>query len=151
MQSDEAILRYSTAKGYVQACVMIFRSEHYQTHAIATILPLHMLAAFALELYFKAWLLKAGIASKIVREYGHGLNSLYFQAVTFGLPVIERLEETKGHFAGPHSDFTYRYMNPGDEMGNTNWPVAFKVLYELDFAVDTFIGASASHGLQPGH
>jgi hypothetical protein len=56
----------------------------------------------------------------------------------------------KDHFAGPHSDFTYRYINPGDQMDNTNWPLAFKVFYDLDCHVDKFIGASASHGLEPG-
>ena len=118
---------------------------------MAVVLPLHMLSAFGLELYLKAWLLKAGIKSKVVRGYGHNVEDLYVEAKRLVLPEIDKLEEMKDHFAGSHSDFTYRYISPGAEMDNTNWPLAFKVFYELDFQVDKFIGASASHGLEPGH
>ena len=151
MQEDEATLRYSTAKGYIQACKMIVLSEHYASNIITVVLPMHMLAAFGLELYLKAWLLRAGIKSKVVRGYGHSVEGLYVEAKRLALPEIDKLQEMKDHFAGPHSDFTYRYISPGAEMDNTNWLLAFDVFDELDVVVDKFIGASVSHGLQPGH
>jgi hypothetical protein len=92
---------------------------------------------------------RTAVATK-VRAYGHDLEKLYTQAATMGLPS-EKFEELKSHFAKPHSDFTYRYMNSTDSIVNTNWPLAFKTFDELDYAVDSFIGASASKGLRPGH
>ena len=152
MNHDEAILRYSTAKGYIQACKMIVLSDHYKDqNVVATILPLHMLGGFALELYLKAWLLGSGRSSKDVRGYGHDIKNLYDDAKTDGLREIDKLKEMKDHFADPHSDFTYRYIGPGDQMDNTNWPSAFRAFDELDREVDGYLGASSSYGLQAGH
>lgn len=131
---------------------MIVLSDHYKDqNVVTTILPLHMLAGFALELYLKAWLLQAGRSSKEVKNYRHDIKTLYDHAKMDGLPAIEKLQELKDHFAGPHSDFTYRYIEPGSQMNDTNWTVAFRVFDELNREVDTFLGASAAHGLQPGH
>ncbi|GEC30657.1 hypothetical protein EFR01_08280 [Sinorhizobium fredii] len=81
----------------------------------------------------------------------HDIKALHDAAVNKGLPSINGLEPLKDHLAGPHEDFTFRYINDGDVIQNTHWPVAFQVLYNLDIAVDSSIGASASHGLAPGH
>ena len=57
---NQAIYRYLTAKGYFQSVVMIARSPRRDTEEarVSTIPPMSMLAGFALELYFKAWLLR---------------------------------------------------------------------------------------------
>jgi hypothetical protein len=103
MQHDEATLRYATAKGYINACIMIFRSDEYE------------------------------------------------EARELGLPDVEGLEVLKSHLAAPHVDFTFRYIKPGNEMNNTNWPLTSKIFYELDNQVDTFLEASAAQGMKPGH
>jgi hypothetical protein len=130
---------------------MIFKSNRYESHKTAVILPLHMLAAFALELYLKSWLLGVGKTSGEVKKYGHDIQRLYDDATRYGLPNIDQLQDLVGHLAGPHEGFTYRYIDSKDRIENTNWPVAFNVLYQLDCEVDKSIGASASHGLEPGH
>lgn len=152
MQHDEAVMRYSTAKGYLQACKMIFTSQHYcGSNIIAAVLPLHMLAAFALELYLKAWLLRAGVNSKEVRCFGHKIADLYESAKGRDLPTSHRLSELVSHFASPHADFTYRYIESYTKLDDTNWLLAFKVLEDLDRDVDVYLGASAAYGLEPGH
>ena len=152
MQHNEAILRYASAKGYTNACVMIYRSVDYKdANIFAMVLPMHMLGAFALELYLKAWLLGASGASKDVKEFGHNIALLYNNARERGLPDIDRLENLKDHLASPHGDYTFRYINRGDKINNTNWPLAFKILTDLDKEVDAFVGASTAQGLKPGH
>src|SRR5688500_5428466 len=122
MTHNEATMRYTTAKGYVQACKMIVLSAHYKgAYKGSVMLPLHMLAGFAAELYLKAWLLHAGVASTDVKNYGHKLTELFTDASKAGLPAILQLDKVISHLAGPHSDFTYRYIMPGDQLTDTNW------------------------------
>ena len=152
MALNEAILRYSTAKGYVQCIKIIFLSDEYKDKdEVTAILPMHMLAGFALELYLKAWLLGSNVDSKSVSKFGHDVCALYAEAIRVDLPTINGLEPLKNHLARPHADFTFRYLESSDIIQNTNWPVAFQVFGELDAVIDTMIGASASQGLPPGH
>lgn len=143
--------RYSTAKGYLQSCKIITQADPRGPGSPDTILGSSMLAAFALELYFKAWLLGSGRASSEVRSFGHRMGDLYEACLSASLPRVTRLSDLVGLFAGPHQDFTFRYISPRDEIVIPNWPVAYGVFEELDAEVDRLIGASASFGLEPGH
>lgn len=152
MSKEEAVMRYVTAKGYIQSAKMITLSEHYKKEYITTsILSIHLLGGFALELYYKSWLLGSGVSSKEVRNFRHDIKSLHDAAVGKELPSINGLIPLKDHLAGPHADFTFRYIEDGATVRNTNWPVAFQVFYQLDVTVDSHVGASASQGLTPGH
>lgn len=148
---DEAEMRYSTARGYMIACKMLFSSPQRAGREIATILPMHMLAGFALELFLKAWLLKAGLASLDVRGMGHDIKKLYRRSKEKNLPFVLGLDSVVDALAAPHGDYTFRYMNSSDKMVALGWAGTFPIFDQLDIAVDTFVGASASHGLLPGH
>jgi hypothetical protein len=147
----EAISRYTTAKGYTQSCKIVTHADLRGFGQIDTILASSMLLAFALELYLKAWLLGSGRASDEVRSYGHRLADLYAAALSKDLPRVESLGELVDHFAGPHKDFTFRYMDNVDEISVTNWAFAYGVLEALDLEIDDLLGASAEYGLRPGH
>lgn len=148
---SEAMLRYVTAKGYIQSCKIILYSEHYEKNQTLTLLPMHMLAGFSIELYFKAWILGAGGESAKVKKYGHDIFSLFSDVKNIGLPYINGIDALVEQFSGSHSDFTYRYIESGAVVRDTHWPIALKVFDDLDTKVDTFLGASAQFGLQPGH
>src|SRR3569832_623825 len=120
--TDEATHRYSTAKGYLEAAKMIFLSEHHEGHRVVlAALPLHMLVSFAMELYFKAWLLKFGVPSADVRKFGHRLADLHTAAKTANLPAIPSLDDVVRLFAGPQADFTYHYIGKKDNVHVAAW------------------------------
>lgn len=150
---SEAINRYSTAKGFFQSSIMIFRSpeRNSPSREVLTILSINMLQGFAIELYFKAWLLAANYSSKSVRAYGHKVEKLYADAKKEGLPSTPFLDDLVAALSKGHEDYTFRYIDEGDTIANVHWERAFKVLDDLDTVVDAKIGASASHGLTPGH
>tara|TARA_R110001606_G_scaffold56231_1_gene136413 strand:- start:16 stop:306 length:291 start_codon:yes stop_codon:yes gene_type:complete len=79
---DEAINRYHTAKGYFQSTIMIFKSPERNSsqRELLTLLSMSLLVGFALELYFKAWLLACGRPSEEVKGLGHRLADLYVEA-----------------------------------------------------------------------
>lgn len=151
--SDEALNRYVTAKGYKEAAKHVFVSPHLDTEERRTsvILPLNMLTGFALELYFKSWLLAAGRPSDKVRGFGHKVGSLFNEVLSEGMPAISQLDEVVNALASGHEDFTFRYLESGDQINLINWEPAFQALDQLDAAVDAKIGASAAKGLSPGH
>ena len=132
---------------------MIFLSEHYEGDRIrALTFPMHMLAAFSIELYMKAWLLSAGVASQDVRKMGHKLGELYRAALRNGLERQPEFGAVIMLFGPQHEDFTYRYADPVDRTIHTAvWGEVFPILDKLDIVVDEFIGASKSKGLEPGH
>jgi len=150
---SEAINRYHTAKGYFQSAIMICRSpeRHNEHREMLTILPMSMLLGFALELYFKSWLLASGRTSKKVRAFGHRVGDLYADAKAEMLPTIRFLDELVDALSQGHEDYTFRYIDDGDEVKNINWEIAFAVLNELDKVVDAKAGASAKYGLVPRH
>jgi hypothetical protein len=150
--SDETINRYVAGKAYIEAGKMIFTSPHYEgPRVVQAVLPLHMLAAFALELLFKAWLLGTNRPSKQVKAFGHDIEGLFKEAQTAGLPAIPKLDELVDLFSAPHADFTYRYLEKGTTITTANWHNVFPLLDQLETAVDAFVGASAEQGLVPGH
>jgi len=148
----EAVDRYHTAKGYFQSCIMIERSPERSTEArrMLTILSMMMLTGFSLELYFKAWLLAKGKTSEQVRGYNHGIYKLYRDCKATGL-VVNQLDHLVDTVAVQHQDFTYRYIGADVEIPLLNWNTTFQILDALDTRVDEAVGASALHGLQPGH
>lgn len=152
LENVEALNRYIAGKGYVEAAKSVFLSPDNQTEARIklTILPAHMLGAFSLELFFKAWLLQSGMESAKVRKYSHDLNALYAATNAAGLPAIRNLSNVVSIFAEAHGDFTYRYIDQGDVVTTANWHNVFPVIDQLDFAVDRFIGASRWQGVEPG-
>jgi len=150
---SEAVNRYHIAKGYFQSVFMILRSpdRNSEKREMLTLLSMSLLAGFALELYFKAWLLASGRPSRQVRAYGHKIRELYAEAKAEGLPATTGLSELVDALATGHQDFTFRYLNDGDVVQNIRWSVAVQVLDKLDNVVDAKVGASASYGLDPGH
>lgn len=150
--SDETINRYVAGKSYIESAKMIFTSPHYSgPRVIQATLPMHMLIGFALELLFKSWLLGSGEDSKKVRGFGHDISKLFDAATTDGLPTIPHLDKLVDLFAAPHADFSFRYLEEGAKIDTANWHNVFPLLDQLEIAVDTFIGASAERGLEPGH
>jgi hypothetical protein len=138
----EAANRYLTAMGYLEALAIICSddddSELGPRNAIMT-LPVNMLAGFALELLFKAWLLASGKGSVSVRGYGHRLRSLFDEAMAFGLPNIDGLSAVVDDLAVGHQDFTFRYVNSGDEVRSPDWWLAFPALGSLRDAVEAHV------------
>lgn len=149
----EAVNRYHTAKGYFQSAIMISRSPHRkgEDREMLTILSMAMLSGFALELYFKAWLIGAGEDSAVVRKFGHRLTDLFAAARAKGLPAVAQLDELVAALSPGHEDFTFRCIDDGDEVPKLKWELVFAVLDDLDTRVDAKVGASASVGLAPGH
>lgn len=103
-----------------------------------------MLTGFALELYFKAWLLGSGRSSKEVRVYGHRINDLFAEVTKEGLPAIHGLDELVDAFGKNHEDFTFRYIDESKQVSLIDWENAFIVLNDLDNAVDAKV-AQAPH------
>ena len=122
-----------------------------ESKVVLTVLPMNMLIGFALELYFKAWLLDAGRPSAKVKALSHEITALHNEARIEGLPLIPLLDQLVEALSPGHEDFTHRYINSGDEVSLIKWPLAFAALQDLDTAVDAKIGASASMRLKPGH
>ncbi len=152
MIDDEATYRYSAAKSFLESAKMIYLSEHHAgDREVLVVLPMHMLASFALELFFKAWLLKFGLPSADVRRFGHRMADLYTAARTARLPAIAMLDDVVALFAGGEPDFTTRYVGEKDNIQTAAWQTVFPVLDQLNIEVDRFVGASAGKGLEPGH
>lgn len=130
----EAVSRFAAARGYLEAIKMICTSPHMNSEGrvVYTILPLNMLAGFALELYFKSWLLLKGRPSKEVRAYGHKVGTLFSAARNHGLPDVDKLDQVVESLGPGHEDFTYRYINSGDEISLIKWELAIPALDSLD-------------------
>ncbi|WP_342147993.1 hypothetical protein [Methylorubrum sp. SB2] len=144
---------YVPAKGYAEAAKIIVLSPLRESRVEMTYLPIHMLLGFSVELYLKSWLCREGIHEDILRKkpYGHDLGNLYKEATSRNLKNISGLDHLVQQLHGPHTDFTYRYFRSDLIFDNTDFRSAFEITDRLDVEVDTHIGASASHGLQPGH
>lgn len=144
---------YVPAKGYAESAKIIVLSPLREGRVEMTYLPIHMLLGFSVELYLKAWLCQSGIHEDALRRrpYGHDLAALYAEATAHQLPAVPGLDPLVQQLHGPHTDYTYRYFRSDLSFDNTNFSVAFSTSDQLDFEVDRFVGASASHGLQPGH
>lgn len=153
--NPEAMQRYSTAKEYVEAIKLVQTSPHYTgRHVMMAIRPTHLLVGFALELYFKAWLLADGATPKKVRSLGHKLRDAYELATARGFIGNNNITHLVNHIAEPHGqdhDYVYRYTKVGSNIEPLNWDVAYPALNKLDEIVDAHVGASEHFGLQPGH
>lgn len=152
---SESITRYSTAKEYIETIKLALSSPYYKDkHVTMAIRPTGLLLGFALELYFKAWLLGDGAASKEVFGYGHRLLDLYREVYSRGFQRDPLLDALVSQIAEPHGqnrDYTYRYTNEDSELPILIWDTVLRVVDRLDVQVDTKVGASAAHGLQPRH
>lgn len=151
--NSEAINRYMAAKGYIETAKLAVLNPLWNVpeRQVMSLMPLSMLAGFGVELMFKAWLLDCGKTPKEVRGYGHDIAKLYDDVKAEGFPADDNFDKLVDAFKTGHKDFTYRYIDDGDEISNINWDVAFPVLSRMNIIVDTKIGASASIGLVPGH
>lgn len=137
----EPFNRFAAARGYLEAIKMICTSPHMdsENRVVITVLPLNMLAGFALELYFKAWLLSQGRPSKEVRAYGHKVAKLFADAQSFGLPAVKDLDQVVDSLADGHEDFTYRYIEQGADVNLVRWELALPILDVLDNIVEAEI------------
>lgn len=151
----EAIDRYVTAKQYMNAIEVLDTSPHYNSsNIVLKILPVHLLLGFSLELYFKAWLLGDGMPPGEVRRFGHEIKSLFEECIDRGMSDIPQLEglvdlAEQGHTRD--NNFTFRYFDSRRQYLVMNWHQDRQILSSLDTIVDEKVGASASHGLTPGH
>jgi hypothetical protein len=146
MNSIEA---YSTAKGYCQSAFLIVSSPCRRQKTDASFfLSIHMLIGFSLELYFKSWLLDAGVPEEnLRRQYGHDLVALYSKAQENGLPG--EYDQLVGILGPQHKNYEYRYMTRETRYMVVPLDSMFSSLSHLDAAIDLKIGASASMGLLP--
>ncbi|MGN6123885.1 MAG: hypothetical protein ACTHOJ_13115 [Sphingomonas oligoaromativorans] len=129
----EGANRYLTALGYVEAAKINCLGPGGilgPRNAIMT-LPVNMLAGFALELYFKAFLLFSGLNSKVVRGYGHHLRDLFDVAKSMEMPAINGLDKLVDDLAEGHEDFISRYVDSGDAIRTADWKVAFSIFERL--------------------
>lgn len=142
------IVHYSTARGYVQSafCIMCSTERLTLPNDTTFFLSFHMLAAFALELYLKAYLLSCDFTEKEMKEAGHNLEKLYGLAVSEGLKAFGVAEMAKALHAH-HSTFEYRYMRPDTNFRTASLGAIFQTFTALNRFVDTAVGASASKGL----
>lgn len=139
----EPLNRFAAARGYLEAIKMICTSPHMnsESRVVYTVLPLNMLAGFALELYFKAWLLLQGEPSRKVRAYGHKVEKLFAEAQSLGLPAVQDLDQLVDAMAAGHEDFTYRYIEEGADVNLVRWELAVPVFDALDEVVHAKIPA----------
>lgn len=153
-EGASAIIQYSTARGYLQAAKMIWESPHRQgPNVLAVFLPMHLLLGFAAELYFKAWLLHAGVDASVLRSVSlrHDLRALLESARAHGFSANDWIDELVNKLHDHHKKFEYRYSSSETNYDGSVLPTGFAVFDQLDFIVDQRIGASASQGLEPGH
>lgn len=150
---DPSLDFYVPARSFAEATKLIRSSPHYSGREPMMFLPIHLLFGFAVELYLKAWLSKAGIEPDALarRPYGHHLVNLYRGAIDAGLPNLAGLGEVISVLHGPHSRFEYRYFKSPSSFESLGALQITSSLERLDTEVDRFIGASASRGLEPGH
>ena len=143
--TKEALHRFATARQYIEAIKMICTSPHIDSEqrVAMTVLPLNMLAGFALEIYFKAWLLAAGRDSKTVKAFGHKVTELYGEALGEDLPDVAQLPELVQALGEGHEDFTYRYIDSGATVNLIRWEYAIAVLDALDDIVEFRVVAAA--------
>ncbi|WP_131800226.1 hypothetical protein [Methylobacterium indicum] len=151
--NDEAVVRYATAKEYVEAIKLIITSPHYiGKHMMIAVRPTHLLAGFATELYLKAWLLADGVSSKDVQKHGHKLLDLHADAVARGFSTNSGIDALVSNLAEPHGqnkDYVFRYTHTDAKITPLAWDYALIVFDSLDVIVDAHVGASVSYGLKP--
>ena len=153
--NQEAIMRYSTAKDYKETIKLVLTSPHHAgQHVMIAMRPTGLLLGFALELYFKAWLLAEGNVSKEVAAHGHRLRDLYSEVTSQGFADDDEIWNLVDMVAEPHGqerNYVYRYTRHEDEVPIIPWTLALPILDKLDLIVDARVGASESYGLAPGH
>jgi hypothetical protein len=109
---------YAVAKGYVQSAYAMMSNPHRMQLEDDTslFLAFHMLCGFALELYFKAFLVKKGYSEERLkkRDVGHDFVRLRDFCSSEGLfntgadQLVELLDEK-------HKNFEFRYMKKSSE------------------------------------
>lgn len=149
---SDAIITYSTAKGYVQSTYLIVTSPgRFQALDDTTFfLSSHMLLGFAVELYLKAYLTHTAHAEAELRSatVRHNLKQLLqlSEADGFSLPAATKLVDYLGD---QHKSFEYRYMKPNSSYQIRPQAEVFAELDLLDGYIDVEIGASSSKGMSP--
>jgi hypothetical protein len=145
----ETFRLYSTAKGYVQSayCIMTNQARYTLLDDSSFFLSFHLLAGFAVELYFKSVLLHLGTPEKTLRSVHlrHHLRGLceVAQSAGFENPSANFLVDILWE---KHSTFEYRYMKPQAVYFSSNLVTCFNEFSKFDTAVDLVVGASAAHG-----
>lgn len=149
MSRTEAASRFMTAYGYLEAIRLIREHPNVsEEQVVFTVLPLNMLAGFALELLFKAWLLEAGVPSLTVIRFGHRIADLFAETERLGLPKIDNLDALVAALGPGHGDFTFRYIDSGTLVDIIVWPNVMPVFEALKEVVEAKIAAAG--GIPPG-
>lgn len=144
---------YAVAKGYVQSAYAIMSNPHRMQLEDDTsfFMAFHMLCGFALELYFKAFLVKKGYSEEQLkkRDVGHDLARLRDLCNSEGFfntgadQLVELLAEK-------HKNFEFRYMKKSSEYRTADLKAVFSAFSSLDQIIDKIICASTSRGKAPG-
>lgn len=148
-----AISFYSTAKGYIQAAYLMMGNTARWTEMpndTPIILSFHLQCGFALELYFKSFLLSRGHTEASLRAAAvrHDLDALLALVREAGVESSDAQYLTDLLHEG-HKSFTYRYMDGSNSYVLAPPKKMFKAFSNLDFVVNGNIGASASMGSEP--
>jgi len=151
MSESDPILKYSTARGYVQsALLLISNPARFQVADDSSFFPaFHMLCGFAVELYLKSFLEFAGLSERDLIRAGHNLFALQTLAHEKGLsdPAIVQLVDYLGE---KHKSLEFRYMKASGRYDYGDLRLVFSTFSTLDNRVDELIGARASYGLSSG-
>jgi hypothetical protein len=143
---------YSTAKGYVQSAFLIMANPYrFQASNDTTFfLSFHLLLGFSVELYLKAYLRHTGHSEKDLKSFGvrHNLEKLLelSEADGFALPAAKSLVD---YLTKQHGNYEYRYPNIDGSYRARSLGELFGELNQLDWYIDSAVGASASHGKAP--
>jgi hypothetical protein len=144
---------YSVAKGYVQSAYAMMTNPHrlQLPDDITLFMAFHMLCGFAVELYFKAFLVHKSYTEAELRHrhIRHDLVQLRDKCRCKGL-YDTGADQLVDLLAEKHKNFEYRYMKRASEYRTMDLRAIFFAFTCLDRAVDTSIGASAARGKAPG-
>jgi hypothetical protein len=122
---------YATARGYTKM-LDIGHQQTPETPGVTAnfLMPKSLLAGFALELYFKAWLRFDGFTGAQLKGLGHNLTKAFERCVKRGLR--DGYREVVSRFAERHLDLGYRYMDPNGQYNHPNFEAVIKLLWLLD-------------------
>lgn len=141
---------YVAAKGYVQSLVLMVTNPHRisDPNDVSYVLPFHMLAGFAVELYLKSVLIKSNHADTELRSapVRHNLKKLLELAEADGF-VSSGATTLVPYLSSQHASFEYRYMKADSNYTVHSLPSILKAFSDLDNTADAFVGARASMGL----
>jgi hypothetical protein len=134
--SSEGLSRLASAECYIVGLKLIIDNRGEQSDAtVLTELPANTLAGFALELLLKGHLLIQGMNSHTVKRIGHNIDELIAEARKRGLRAVDGLDDLAGSLGKGHADFTYRYLESGQDIDLFYWDRVYGIFDDLIDAI----------------